>query len=158
MDASATWVALRKLAGVWVGTGVGEFPTLDSFTYRERFEIAERRARVLHYLQETWRDVDGEEVGSHIETGFITLADDGAVEVLNAQGSDRVEVLSGHAELSGGVVSIDLESVALVHDERMISSWWKLHIDGDELRYSMGMATKSVPKGATHLTARLTKQ
>jgi hypothetical protein len=158
MDAPATWVDLRKLAGVWVGTGVGEFPTLDSFTYRERFEIAERRARVLNYLQETWRNVDSEEVGSHIETGFITLADDGTVEVLNAQGSDRVEVLSGHAEVSGSVVSIDLESVALANDERMISSWRKLQIDGDELSYTMGMATNSVPKGATHLTARLTRQ
>ncbi len=100
MDESATWEDLRKLAGVWIGTGVGEFPTLDTFTYRERFEIAEHGARVLNYLQETWRNVDGEEVGSHIETGFITLADDGTVEVLNAQGSDRVEVLSGHAEVS----------------------------------------------------------
>ena len=113
---------------------------------------------MLHYLQETWRKVDDGEVGSHIETGFLTIADDGVGEILNAQGADRVEVLSGYAEVSGTVVSIDLKSIAVVHDERMVHSWRKLHVDGEELRYTMGMATSSVPQGATHLTAHLTRR
>lgn len=78
--------------------------------------------------------------------------------MLNAQGSDRVEVLLGQARVSNGVFSIDFASVSLAHDERMIKSWRKLHIDGDELRYTMGMATTSVPDGALHLTAHLTRQ
>ena len=70
----------------------------------------------------------------------------------------RPMTISVASPIGGSVVSVDLKSVALVHDERMISSWWKLHIDGDELRYTMGMATKTVPGGAVHLTARITRQ
>jgi len=157
MNAQATWAEIRKLTGVWVGTGVGEFPTLDSFTYRERLEIVERTAGKMTYLQETWT-TDGEEAVSHIETGFITVAETGTVEVLNTQDSGRVEVLTGQGKVSGSVVLIDLESLVLAHDERMISSWRKLHLDDDELAYTMGMATTSVPTGALHLTARLTRQ
>ena len=110
MSASASWADIQKLIGVWVGTGVGEFPTLSPFRYRERLEIVERRVHVLTYLQETWRTVEGGDVGSHIETGFLRIGEAGVVEVLNAQDSGRVEVLSGHAEGSGSLVSIDLLS------------------------------------------------
>ena len=158
MDVSPVSVAVRQLVGVWKGTGSGEFPTIDSFTYRERLEVSELRAGRLHYLQQTWRHVDGEEVGSHMETGFIIVTDDAAVEILNAQSSGRVEVLRGSVSLQEGTVVVDLHSVTLAHDERMIGSRRELRLDEDELAYSMAMATTSVPEVATHLTAHLTRR
>ncbi len=113
---------------------------------------------LLHYQQRTWRQKDGQEFDSHRETGFIGLGDDQAVEIVNAQGTDRVEVLRGHIEVKGNAILFHLNSVVLAHDERMIRSWRRLQLEGDMLRYSMGMATKQVPSGATHLSARLNRR
>jgi len=146
---------LSLLVGSWEGTGFGEFPTLAPFTYRERLEISNRGPGVAHYAQETWRSSNAEEARSHIETGFINLSDDGDIEILNAQGSDRVEALTGQWSLNDGVVSFELASAVLAYDDRMIRSWRTLTIADDELSYVMGMATSLVPDGARHLTAAL---
>lgn len=154
---NVTRASLQRLVGRWEGTGKGEFPTLDPFDYREILVIdADPESPSIHYRQDTRRDRNGEEVGSHVETGFISLDTEGRVRVLNAQGSDRVEVLSGDAVLlHDGTLVLDLESVVLAHDERMIRSWRQIEVDGDELRYMMGMATTEVPDGDQHLAARL---
>ena len=145
--------------GTWQGTGEGQFPTIAPFTYREILEVSEGQTEtLLQYQQRSWRDKDSEAVASHMELGFIRLRDDESIDLLNVQGSDRVEVLNGAAVVRGGTLSIELNSVALAHDERMIRSWRKLQLDGDSLRYSMGMATRRVPEGALHLSANLTRQ
>ena len=149
-------MTLPALAGKWEGTGTGGFPTIDGFSYREVLEIREREG-LFHYELSTWRIDGAEEVPSHQETGFIRIGDDGTVEMLNAQGSDRVEVLRGTASATGRTLVIDAESVAIAGDDRMIRSWRSLELQGDELRYTMGMATTRVPDGATHLTARLVR-
>jgi hypothetical protein len=149
---------LGCLLGRWDGTGSGEFPTLDSFTYREQLDMNECGGSVVHYVQQTWRLVDGVEVGSHIETGFINVREDNSVEWLNAQGSDRVEVLQGRWTFTNDVASIDVESVVFAHDDRMIRSWRNMTINGHELSYVMGMATNTVPHGAMHLTAMLQRR
>jgi hypothetical protein len=151
--------ALLPLVGTWEGAGRGEYPTLDPFDYRELLEVdGSPESPFLHYRQQTWRDQDGGEVGSHVETGFISLDENQGVNVLNAEGSDRVEVLTGTMAERDGVLVLDLRSVVLAHDERMISSWRQIEVEGDELRYTMGMATTRVPEGANHLTARLTRR
>jgi hypothetical protein len=146
---------LGHLLGRWEGTGSGEFPTLDSFTYREQLDMTEHGVGVVHYVQRTWRLVNGVGVGSHMETGFISVRDDNSVYILNAQGSDRVEVLQGRWTLDNDVASIDVNSAVLAHDDRMIRSWRNITMNGRELSYFMGMATNTVPHGATHLTATL---
>lgn len=159
MNSSPQRAALLKLVGTWEGTGRGEFPTLEPFEYREVLEIDRGpEAPLLHYRQQTWRDKEGREAGSHAETGFISLDEDDQVKVLNAEGSDRVEVLGGQATMQDGVLVLNLESIVLAHDERMIRSWREIELDGDVLRYTMGMATTRVPEGARHLTARLTRR
>ena len=157
MDRAETWRGLRGLIGTWEGTGRGEFPTIDAFDYRESLEIIEPQPEtLLHYRQQTWRLVGNEEIGSHIETGFISVTDDGDVEIANAQASDRVEVLRGRATASDSF-TLELKSVVLAHDERMVWSWRTLRLRGDVLRYEMAMATTLVPDGAPHLTARLSR-
>jgi len=158
MDKSKTWETLRRLVGTWEGTGKGEFPTISAFNFREVLEVREAQTDAFfHYHQRTWRQQDDREIGSHRETGFISLDNEGAVQFLNAQGSDRTEVLRGRASLEDDVLLLDLKSVVLALDERMISSWRKIQVDGDVLAYTMGMATRQVPDGTTHLTARLTR-
>ena len=50
---------------------------------------------------------------------------------------------------------VKLTSTSLAHDERMISSWRTLIVMRNHLHYDMGMATKSTPRGAHHLSADL---
>ncbi len=151
-------IVLDQLLGRWEGTGSGEFPTLAAFTYRERLDVTEHDVGVVHYLQRTWRLSANDEVGSHVETGFITVRNDTTVEILNAQGSDRVEVLNGRWSTDDGVVSLELHSAALAHDNRMISSWRNITITEHELSYVMGMSTTAFPNGATHLAATLQRR
>jgi hypothetical protein len=154
MTPAEPWDSLRSLVGTWTGGGSGEFPTLESFEYRERLDVAEMDG-FLHYVQRTWRVVDGHERQSHIETGFVSIAGTGRVELLCAEGSDRVEVLTGDLDLLGDAVRLEVRSVAGAHDPRVLSSWRRLEWEDDGLRYEMGMSTTAVPDGSTHLTARL---
>ncbi len=149
-------MTMQRLVGIWEGTGSGGFPTIEPFSYREVLEVREMGG-ILRYSQSTWRVEDAGEAGSHQETGFISLGADGTVEILNAQGSDRVEVLRGRASTNGDVLVLDLKSAVVANDDRMIRTWRTIEVDGHELRYTMGMATTQVPDGADHLTAHLTR-
>ena len=159
MEPLLTWNSLRLLDGDWRGFGTGGFPTIESFEYREhlRVRIVEGH-EVLHYLQTTWRLDGDQEHASHIETGFISVEDDGQVLVLNAQGADRVEVLRGALDAVDDGFTLDLQSNGVFNDERMVSSWRELRLTEDELTYSMGMATDRVPTEDLHLSAELHRE
>lgn len=159
MDRAAGWTRLSQLIGVWKGSGRGEFPTIEPFTYREVFEVTEAVAgQSLHYRQWTWRTSVDPEAISHIETGFINLAPEAGVEILNAQGTDRVELLSGSMERTMVGFNISLRSKSIVGDDRMIASWREWQLAADGFSYSMGMSTGVVPDGAHHLSAELRRQ
>ena len=159
MDPTQAWDSLRFLDGDWRGFGTGGFPTIESFEYREhlRVRIVEGH-EVLHYLQSTWRIDGDEEHGSHIETGFISVEDDGQVLVLSAQGSDRVEVLRGALDATDSGFALNLRSTGVFNDERMVSSWRELRLTDHALAYSMGMATDRVPTEDLHLSAELRRE
>jgi hypothetical protein len=158
MDSNAVWNLLQTLVGTWEGNGAGRFPTIDDFRYREVLEITGGFDElVLHYKQRTWRLTDDGETESHKETGFIGVKEDGTVEITSAQGNDRVEVLSGGVSVSDEGLFLDLESLAIAHDDRMIRSWRTIVFDTQLLTYTMGMATTAVPEGDAHLAAELTK-
>lgn len=149
-------MTLHGLVGTWEGTGNGDFPTIDPFAYREILVVSELDG-ILHYRQSTWVLDGTDEVASHQEAGFISEGEDGKVAMYNAQGIDRVAVLTGSPHTDGDTVTLELESVILAGDDRMLRSWRSLELEGDALRYTMGMATTQVPDGATHLTARLAR-
>ncbi len=147
---------LHKLIGTWEGSGSGQFPTINDFEYREVLEISgDYDGALLHYKQRTWRLTDDGEAESHVETGFIGLTDDGTVEITSSQALDRVEVLRGKLSSTADGFSIDVESVSIAHDPRMIRSWRSIVLGAERLSYTMGMATTAVPDGGSHLTAEL---
>jgi hypothetical protein len=159
MDGMANWSSLTRLIGSWKGTGRGEFPTIEPFSFREAFEVIEAvPGESLHYRQRTWRTDANPEAMSHVETGFINVVSGGNVEVLNAQGRNRVEVLTGIMQRTRLGFTMSLRSRSIVHDERMVTSWreWQLATDG--FAYSMGMSTTEVPDGAHHLSGQLQRQ
>jgi hypothetical protein len=151
--------SLGLLVGAWHGTGTLEYPTIDTFPYREVFTVRMLGPGwPLHYLQETWKQLPHAEAPSHVETGFITADGDGEVMFHNAQGNDRVEVLSGRL-MPTGDRAWRLELASIVHgdDSRMRSATRTITLDSDSLSYSMSMATDRVDAPTLHLTAHLTR-
>jgi hypothetical protein len=138
---------LGLLAGSWSGRGAGNYPTIDSFTYEEKivFEL-DPSYPLIHYEQRTWLLPARE--ASHWESGFVRALEDGSVEISNSQDSGRVEVLRGHlgGDVEAGELTIELESVVLDHDPRLVRTRRTFHLRADTLRYVTYMATHTTPK------------
>ena len=113
-DAAAV---LTALAGVWEGTGHGEFPTIESFDYRERAEFIfdDARRLVRYCFEDTIVGPGGDDLRpSHVDVGILRLTDDGDFELLSAQ-TGRVEVLQGaiSTEAGGAGMELRLDSVVV---------------------------------------------
>jgi hypothetical protein len=155
MTPGDAWAALQRLVGDWEGAGVGEFPTIETFDYRETLTVRALGGMTLQYAQRTWRRSAAEYVASHQEIGYIGVDDDGSIVMTSAHGLDRLEAMRGNLHLLPEGLTLDLTSTSLAHDERMINSWRRWEIRGDHFHHDMGMATTSTPEGVHHLSADL---
>lgn len=157
-DAENAAEIIDGLCGTWSGMGKGGFPTISPFEYREELIVHRSdEARLWHYVQRTWKITPQGEAPSHQETGFITVDDAGVIEILNAQGSDRVEVLRGGLSGSAQQWELEVEAIVQGHDSRMQASRRKLQWSGESLQYEMYMATNRVEQSTFHLQASLGK-
>lgn len=141
---------LKRFVGRWLGTGHGEYPTLDSFDYSEELRIvATHTPDMLQYDQRTRRpDADGMVMPSHMELGFIRLRGDGKIEITNTQSGGRVEVLVGVIRIEGDTVVLELQQTVIGNDDRMGATARVFRLTGDTLRYQQDMAlvgTDDVP-------------
>ena len=151
---------LKPLAGRFEGGGRGGFPTIDDFRYTEELTFTGNGIEaLLHYEQKTWTASDGDKDGEplHWESGFLRPVAKDRAEMLNSQNSGRVEVLAGPLEVADGVVTLRLDSLLLGHDERMLQSRRVYVLQGDQLTYTVEMATTGHGQLAGHLEARLTR-
>jgi len=139
------------LAGVWRGSGAGEFPTMDGFAYDEEIRFTDLGVPSLVYQQRAWSATDGEIL--HLETGIWRASAEGALAVTVAL--PRVtEVSEGH--LAGETIRLATTSVrraaggaGLVAVERTYE------VRGDEIRYRIAMATDAVARVTHHLAGSL---
>lgn len=148
---------VAELAGVWAGEGEGEYPTIESFHYREITEIVERPDHpALRFDQRTWKSADGAEVVSHWETGLLRISSDGTALLRNAQ-PGRVETMSGTwaRERAGWVIS--LGSTGFAGDDRMVTATRTFRLAPDRLSYEMRMETTATRELSLHLRGRLSR-
>jgi hypothetical protein len=147
---------LSLLEGTWRGEGRGEFPGVTSFTYRETLTFTRRDENSLTYEQKTQKLYDGqtEFLPSHAESGSIRILENGELELVNAQ-RGRNEVLIGSIEPVGAMFRIHFVSKSITNDARMISSTRTFELEGDSLRYEMGMHTTKVEQMTPHLKIAL---
>jgi len=145
------------LEGAWQGEGHGGYPTIESFTYREKMIFSRKDTSTLAYDQRTEkRQVDSQEfVPSNWENGFIAIQENGEMELVNAQSGGRGEVLTGHIEVIGSTIRLNFNSKTLMNDARMLSTRRRFELDGDKLRYEMEMRTTKVDKLTRHLAIQL---
>jgi hypothetical protein len=147
---------LELLIGTWCGSGKGEYPSIEPFTYVEEIKFQDNGFRdVIQYEQRTWLDVNRTNP-SHWETGLIRLLSEHEIEIINAQIGRRVEVLVGEILPKGQQhFAVDLNSIKIANDARMVGTERHLEISGDQLHYTMSMAMTKVPAMTHHLQATL---
>ena len=145
-----------QLEGTWTGEGRGEFPGVTSFTYRETLRFMKRDDTSLAYEQQTQKLYDGqiEYLPSHAETGSLHILESGQLELVSAQ-TGRNEVLIGSIEPVDNMFRIHFVSKFITDDARMISSTRIFELQGDSLRYEMGMHTTKVEGLTPHLKISL---
>ena len=146
------------LEGTWRGEGKGEYPTIDTFHYRETLTFERRSALSLFYIQRTERFAAGQTgstMTSHWESGFIDVLETNELQLANVQSGGRGEVLTGKIERTGRQIRLIFSSKSVANDERMVSTSRMFEIEGDTLGYEMDMATTRVDELTRHVFATL---
>jgi hypothetical protein len=158
MDVHPDIASLEFLIGTWKGSGVGIYPTIDDFSYREEISfVAPAGKPFLHYSQKTWRTGRHAEAGTplHTECGYVRPVEGGGAELVIAQPSGIVEVHSGAVE--GSSVDFTSDLVATARTAKEVKSVdRKLAVDGHELSYEIWMGAVG-QRHQLHLKATLTR-
>ena len=148
---------VSELAGRWSGEGEGQYPTIDSFRYRETTEFTERSDHpALRFEQRAWKLTPEGEVVSHWELGLLRISSDGSLLMRDAQ-VGRSETLAGSWETDGHGWLMSLRSTGYAGDERVIASTRRFRLRPDELSYEMDMETTATHQMSLHLRATLRK-
>lgn len=158
-EQTQTFNLVQQLLGQWRGNGTITFPTIPTMEYREELNFARDETHAfLRYEQRTWKKVEtGEFVPSHWEIGFWRVLPSGEIEILNAQGGGRVEVLLGNLEPKQNGFVLNLRSLLVANDARMDKTARQFILQDGTLRYTMQMSTTVVPAMTLHVLAALTK-
>lgn len=145
------------LEGTWEGEGRGQYPTIDSFAYRETLIFTRRDEKSLAYDQRAQKRYDGqtEYLVSHWENGFIRILENDELELVNTQSGGRIEVLVGTIEMVDTLIRIHFVSKGLINDSRVVSSARIFELEGDILRYEVEMQTAEVNQLTQHLKITL---
>ncbi len=158
-------IPLAPALGLWSGTGQGEFPHIQPFTYIDEIELRlDGGGERIYYEQRSYRGDVEKQVDNrmHSESGIIRVNGQ-SLEAVLVHGSGRIEVLELEVlELgsSEGRLNIELRSLRIENDPRMPEGSKSLRIWqllGAAFNYSFAMSTKRVPKLTAHLSAQLTK-
>jgi hypothetical protein len=148
---------LDLLEGTWRGNGRGGYPTVTSFDYHETLVFTRRDEKTLAYEQRAQKRYDGqtEVLQSHWENGFISILENGDLQLVNIQIGGRSEILVGTVEELDALFLIHFASKTLSNDPRMVSSARTFELEGDTLRYDMEMQTTKVNQSTPHLKITL---
>jgi hypothetical protein len=138
------------LVGSWRGSGSGQYPTIEPFSYTEEASYVPGPGKpFLLYTQRT-RDADGAPL--HSETGYLRMTPDGP-ELVIAQPTGLTEVHSGSQD--GSALEFRSISVQATPTAKSVGEVARrLRVSGDELSYTLDMAYADVPL-TLHLEATL---
>ncbi|MPV48775.1 DUF1794 domain-containing protein [Pseudactinotalea sp. HY160] len=115
------------LLGTWTGAGRGEYPTITSFEYTEELTFTDVGKPFLVYSQRTWSP---EGAPLHMESGFVRIPAEGAVEMTLAQPTGQTELAEGRLRLDDDVLEFDLIA-------RIMNSASAKHVQVTRRRYTV---------------------
>lgn len=144
---------LAFLLGAWAGTGQGEYPTIEPFTYNEQVTFGHVGKPFLAYTQRTKHAETGQPL--HAETGYLRALGGVAVEFVIAQPTGIVELHSGTVD--GTTLNLSCDSVHLTDSAVSVTGTERaIALDGITLRYTVAMAAVGQPM-THHLRAELVR-
>ncbi|HSJ51858.1 MAG TPA: FABP family protein [Actinomycetota bacterium] len=142
---------LAFLLGTWRGSGDGEWPRGEPFTYGEELSFEHAGEPYLLYAQRSWSLDDQAPI--HFERGFVRPAGAGRVELVLAHPLGVAEVAEG--TVRDGVIEVGTTSVSLTGTAHTVTELTRrIEAAGEELRYELHMAMRDI--GLTsHVRSRL---
>ena len=143
--------ALAHLLGTWRGSGRGEYPNVENFSYEEEVTFTHSGRPVLVYRQRTWHPETGRAM--HSEAGYWRPQPGGAIEMVVAHSFGVTEISEGRIE--GHRIEVQTKSLASSTTAKTIKALARsFEVDGDVLTYELKMAYDDVPL-QHHLGAEL---
>lgn len=141
---------MEALIGSWQGTGRGQYPTIETFSYQEQIWLTPLPGKsVLAYSQRT-RSREGDPL--HAESGFYRFAEAG-VELVIAQPTGVAEAHRG--TVTGNRIQFEQTGIVLTPSAVEVKEVRRvIEVEGDVLSYRLDMAAVGQPL-LLHLEARL---
>jgi hypothetical protein len=146
------------LLGTWFGSGHGEYPDVERFSFGQEVIFAHDGRPFFHYLSRSWIvDEDGEKVrDSALETGFLRCLPDGELEFLIVHNTGIAEVYLGQAE--GAKIELATDAVIRTANAKEVNAGHRMYglVDGDLLwTYDMAAMGEELQ---SHLWGRMVRQ
>ena len=144
---------LAPLLGTWAGSGTGDYPGIEPFSYLEQVTFGHIGKPFLAYTQRT-RSADGQPM--HAETGYLRMPAAGRAELILAQPTGVTEIDEGTVSTDDGIlIVLRSTSIGLSSTAKVVSAVNRsFRIAGDELTYTLEMSAVGQPM-CHHLTAVL---
>ncbi len=149
---------LAPLLGTWEGSGTGEYPTIEDFSYLESITFAHVGKPFVAYTQRTKHPDTGAPM--HAESGYLRVPRPGSIEIVMAQPTGLTEVYEGAVVGGDAPLVIDVRSTVIgaTHTAKEVTITERtISLTGDELHYTFRMAAVGHPL-RHHLSATLRRQ
>lgn len=149
---------LAPLLGTWVGSGTGEYPTIDDFTYGESITFSHVGKPFVAYTQRTRHLDTGAPM--HAESGYLRVPRPGSIEIVMAQPTGLAEVYEGAVVGGDAPLVIDVRSTSIgstTSAKEVMITERTISVTGDDLRYTFRMAAVGQPL-QHHLSASLRRE
>jgi hypothetical protein len=146
---------LAPLLGTWDGSGSGEYPTIEDFTYLESVTFTHVGKPFVAYTQRTRHPETG--LPMHAESGYLRVPAPGSIEIVMAQPTGVAEIYEG-AVVGGDVpLVIDVRSTSIGSTpsaKEVTATERTIAVTDDVLQYTFRMAAVGQPV-QHHLSATL---
>jgi hypothetical protein len=146
---------LAWMLGKWVGSGHGDYPSIEKFQFGQELIFTHDGRPFFHYMARSWiTDESGEFVrNAAMESGFMRCHEGGKVELLLSHSSGISEIWYGHAD--GGKVELHTAGVSFTETAKEVTAGSRMYgnVEGD-LLYAYDMAATG-HELQPHLWARL---
>jgi hypothetical protein len=156
-DVHPDLTALSFLLGTWRGSGRGEYPTIEPFSYDEEVVVEHVGEPFLLYRQSSWSVDEREPL--HLERGFLRPGPGpgrGEVELCLAHPIGLTEI--AHGGVDGSTLELSTDRDGVVGRTRTglkvaaLSRTYR--VGGGRLSYELFMATERTPN-TLHLRGEL---